>query len=131
MKLSPRRYAELLFEITRDKSRAEIDSAANALARLLIRHRVTALLPRIIAAYGEIWDVSEGVQKITVSASRPLSGALRAVIFKTYQPKKVEIKEQIIPELVGGVQIQVGDRVIDGSVRGMMEALRKRLISEF
>ena len=41
--------------------------------------------------------------------------------------KPVVLRPQIDPEVVGGIVVRVGDRVIDGSVRSKLEALRRSL----
>jgi F-type H+-transporting ATPase subunit delta len=42
--------------------------------------------------------------------------------------KNVEVKVTVDPSIVGGLVAQVGDVVIDGSVRGRLENLRETLI---
>ena len=37
--------------------------------------------------------------------------------------------EQIDPELLGGVQIQVGDRLVDLSIRSRLETIKQQLIA--
>jgi F-type H+-transporting ATPase subunit delta len=44
--------------------------------------------------------------------------------------KRDAVVHQYVDEsLIGGVVLKVGDRVIDGSVKGQLEAMRKRLLS--
>ena len=42
---------------------------------------------------------------------------------------RVELTVQVDPSLLGGVVVRVGDRLIDGSVRGRLERLRNQLVS--
>ena len=42
---------------------------------------------------------------------------------------KVELEVQVDPSLLGGLVVRVGDRLIDGSVRGRLERLRNRLVA--
>ena len=39
----------------------------------------------------------------------------------------LEIEQQVDPTILGGVIVRLGDRMIDGSVRGRLERLRSRL----
>ncbi|MFC2010312.1 F0F1 ATP synthase subunit delta [Chloroflexota bacterium] len=41
--------------------------------------------------------------------------------------KPVVLKPQVDPGLIGGIVIRVGDRLIDGSIRSKLDALRKSL----
>ena len=40
----------------------------------------------------------------------------------------VELETDVDPALLGGVIVQIGDRLIDASVRGKLDALRKTLV---
>lgn len=42
--------------------------------------------------------------------------------------KKVELQLAEDPELVGGLIVQIGDTVIDGSVRGYLASLREKML---
>ena len=42
---------------------------------------------------------------------------------------KVELETKVDPTLLGGIQVRLGDLLIDGSVRGRLERLRNRLAS--
>ena len=41
----------------------------------------------------------------------------------------VDLDTQVDPAILGGVMVRLGDRLIDGSVRGRLERLRTRLAS--
>jgi F-type H+-transporting ATPase subunit delta len=41
--------------------------------------------------------------------------------------KQVRLRRMVAPEIMGGVIVKIGDRVIDGSIRGRLAALRERL----
>ena len=42
---------------------------------------------------------------------------------------KVELTCKVDPQLLGGIQVRLGDMLIDGSVRGRLERLRTKLAS--
>jgi F-type H+-transporting ATPase subunit delta len=42
---------------------------------------------------------------------------------------RIELEVQEDPSLLGGLVVRVGDRMIDGSVRGRLERLRNQLVS--
>ena len=43
--------------------------------------------------------------------------------------RKIEAKVSIDPELIGGVKVEIGDEVLDTSVRGKLEAMAVALKS--
>jgi F-type H+-transporting ATPase subunit delta len=42
---------------------------------------------------------------------------------------RIELQTSVDPSLLGGLVVRVGDRLIDGSVRGRLERLRNQLTS--
>ncbi|MEJ7696595.1 MAG: F0F1 ATP synthase subunit delta [Candidatus Limnocylindrales bacterium] len=42
---------------------------------------------------------------------------------------RIELAVEVDPSLLGGLVVRVGDRLIDGSVRGRLERLRNQLTS--
>ena len=43
--------------------------------------------------------------------------------------RKIEAKVSIDPELIGGVKVEIGDEVLDVSIRGKLEAMAVALKS--
>jgi F-type H+-transporting ATPase subunit delta len=43
--------------------------------------------------------------------------------------KSVRLDKTVDHSLIGGVTLRIGDRVIDGSIKGQLEAIKERLIS--
>lgn len=41
--------------------------------------------------------------------------------------KQVRLRKTVEPEIMGGVIVKIGDRVIDGSIRGRLAALKEKL----
>ena len=39
----------------------------------------------------------------------------------------VELRTAVDPDLLGGVTVQIGDRLVDASIRGRLERLRDQL----
>jgi F-type H+-transporting ATPase subunit delta len=52
-----------------------------------------------------------------------LAAGLAALVGRT----EVDITESVDPNIIGGVVAKVGDRLIDGSTRTQLQAMRKSL----
>ena len=89
-------------------------------------------LPVVIAAYRQLLRKKEGLltaelvsaTKLTEEQLAPLKEALER---RFGQPVYVESK--VDPSLLGGVRVRVGNTVLDGSVRGHLNALRERMLA--
>jgi len=98
--------------------------------RVLARHDRLDLLPLILAESRLKHEQQLGQRRVQVRSATELSeqaltsiqGRLSAAL-----PFEPILETQTDPELLGGVVIQIGDTVYDGSLRSRMNQLRKRL----
>jgi F-type H+-transporting ATPase subunit delta len=42
--------------------------------------------------------------------------------------KRIKFQTQVVPELLGGLVVRVGDELMDGSVKTRLQRMRERLI---
>src|SRR6266536_2966327 len=71
-------------------------------------------------------EVTTAVQ-LDAEMERTVTQRLAAYLNK--QPNQVALKTRLDPNIIGGVVARVGDRVIDDSVRGRLERLRRAISS--
>ena len=88
--------------------------------------------PQMMDAFRRLADQAQGRLRGLVRSAHPLSEAeltrLRATLERE-ERKQVQLEPEVAPSLIGGVQLFLGHRVIDGSVQGQMARLRERLQS--
>lgn len=87
-------------------------------------------LPGIAEAFRDAVDHDQGRVRVVVRSAHPLDDELLARLrrrLETGEGKVVQLDLEVDPELVGGLQVQVDHRLIDGSVRRSLEELRERL----
>src|SRR5438874_1768545 len=97
------------------------------------RHRrlVDELLPAISNEYRRLLDEQRGIVAATVTSARPLSSEHLEAVGRRVEEMmsaSVSMTPRVDAALIGGLTVQVGDRLIDGSVRGRLERLRERLL---
>lgn len=101
------------------------------LFRLLRQKGRFALGPSIASYYRELRDEERGIVRAEVRTAVELDDATREAIVQGLREqtgKSVEIETAVDEELIGGVVIRIGDRLIDGSTRGRLRGLREQLI---
>jgi len=104
----------------------DLATEAQNLARVLIENGRLALLPEIRNSYEELKNEREGVMDAVITSAYPLArGELAALVAELERrfKRKVNAHVEVDAELIGGVRMQVGDEVIDGSVRGKLAAM--------
>ncbi len=107
------------------------DPVQNLIQLLLRRGRIEEL-GRVAAEFRRLDDQRQGITHATVTSAAPLTpDELRALATRLEQSTggRSALATQIDESLLGGLVVRVGDRLIDGSVRGRLERLRNQLIS--
>ena len=91
----------------------------NFLLLLQERNRMTCL-PAITSCYSVLADELSGVVRPVITSALPLGDSQLAEIKAALEKstgKKVIMTVKIDPSLIGGVVTQIGDKVLDGSVK--------------
>jgi len=95
------------------------DTIRNFLLLLQERNRMTCL-GAIFSNYSVLADELSGVVRPVITTALPLDEARTAEIKAALEKstgKKVILKLEIDPSLIGGVVTKIGDKVLDGSVK--------------
>ena len=98
----------------------------------LVMNRRQMLIPEIANEYRDLVDEVEGRVHAQVTLAKPIDEEQRAVIARHLthtlgQPVVPQVR--INPNILGGIIVRVGDRVMDGSVRKRLGILRNRMIA--
>lgn len=108
----------------------DVTGAPHNLLALMVRRGRFELLPTVIGEFTRLHHRREGIVEAVVTSAT----ALEATDVKALQLRlvamtggRVELQQEVDPGLLGGIQVRVGDRLIDGSVRGRLDRLRAGL----
>ena len=107
-----------------------IDGAARNLLTVLAQNNRLDALPAIRDLFEELKAEHENEVEARIDSAFPLTAEqLRALVQKleARTKRKVRASVQVRPELIGGVRVQVGDDLWDGSVRGQLETMASAL----
>ena len=80
--------------------------------------------------YRELWDAARQVVPVTVTTAIPLTDMQTQQLAQTLAVKlqaTVRLQQQIDPDIIAGMIVQMGDRVIDASTRAMLASLRESM----
>jgi F-type H+-transporting ATPase subunit delta len=105
------------------------DLTVRTVGMLAERQRL-AILPDLVAQLGEMADAELGVIRAQVTSAKPLSSDYRGRLKKKIEEatgRKVIVSYGEDESLIAGIVTQVGDRVVDGSLRGKLDDLAESL----
>lgn len=124
--LSAQQMENLVLGVVGDK----LDVLGRNFVQALVHNGRLELIPQINDLYQALKREHEGALEAKIISALPISDEQsRQLILrleKKYQ-RKISARVEIDPQLIGGVKIMVGDKVIDATVRGKLEAMTAAL----
>jgi F-type H+-transporting ATPase subunit delta len=104
----------------------------NTLMILIDRHRDDQLV-EVANQFIELANEEMGIAEAKVYSIRPLSDAEREGLSSTFAAKigkkSLKIENIVDSDLLGGIKLRIGNRIYDGSLRGKLDRLERKLLS--
>jgi F-type H+-transporting ATPase subunit delta len=101
----------------------------NFLEALIERHRMPAIF-RIRTEFESLWDEARRLLPVRItSAIRLDSDTVQSLADRIGQEvdRRVEVSTAVDPAILGGVVVQVGNLILDASIKNRLEQLRKQV----
>jgi len=108
----------------------KLSAEAENFVKVLAENRRLALLPEIHLQFEVLRNVREGVVDVDIASAFELTAEQLADLVRRLESKtgrKVKPRLSIDKELIGGVMVAIGDKVIDASARAHLAALANAL----
>lgn len=116
--------------VVRSLFEGKVSPAALEVASHIVAQPRGRRIGRVLKDFARIVADQDGAELATVTLAAPLDESRLArlqEILATTAGRPVKITTVVDPTLVGGMHIQIGDRVIDGSVKARLDDLRLQL----
>lgn len=132
MKISPKQYAEVLFQAVQDKKDSQVKSAIKSFVGILIENNDLKKANKIIEQFSIIWNKEKGIVEVEISSASELNKTVVSLL-SSYAKKisgaeETVIKQKVDAKLLGGAIIKYGDKILDGSLRTRLEELRGAMV---
>ena len=101
----------------------------NFLELLAERHRLPALM-RIRRRFDALWAEERKLLPVSLTSAVELDDKLVKDVGKRIEEqtgRQVELSSKVDPDVLGGLVLQVGNMVLDASIRSRLERLRKQV----
>jgi F-type H+-transporting ATPase subunit delta len=114
-----------------DRAVEDADPAVVNFLKLLIeKHRMPVLF-RIRSRYDAMWEEENKLLPVQITSAVELDEATVRQLgdrISEQTGRKVELSARVEPDILGGIVVQVGNSVLDASVRNRLEQLRRQVI---
>jgi len=130
MKFSVQQYASALHLAFQDIAPKDHDTIINNFVGILKDNGDLEHYETIVLEYERLDKESRGIKTVEVTAARDatinkeLIHELNRIV-----GKDIDLKTKIDEQVIGGVMVQVDDTLIDASVKGQLNHLKKSLIN--
>jgi F-type H+-transporting ATPase subunit delta len=107
------------------------EQGKNFLQTLIDNGRVS-VLPEIAAQFRALKNAQSGSSDAVVQSAFPIEGAALADVSALLEKRfgrKLNTTVQLMPELIGGIRVVVGDEVLDTSVKSRLEQMKTALLA--
>lgn len=104
--------------------------AIAAFTDLLLRKKRLGLFREITDHYEALVEREQGIRRAQVVSAVPLAEAEREKLHRTLESwtrSRVRLTTEVDPSVLGGAMVRIGDRVIDRTVRTLLEAIGSQL----
>ncbi len=108
----------------------DIDPLASNLANMLVARGRLSMAGDIADEYQRLLDKHRGIEHAEVTAAIPIGDEDRQTLAERLSAmvgKKVMVESEVDASLVGGIVVRVGGKLLDGSTRSTLLALKKEL----
>ena len=108
----------------------KLEGAARNFVQVLVQNGRLELTPHIRGVYESLKREHEGLFEAKIISALPVSDDQVKTLVAALETKfkrRITAKVEIDAQLIGGVKIVVGDKVIDATVRGRLDAMATAL----
>ncbi|WP_181190197.1 ATP synthase F1 subunit delta [Bombilactobacillus bombi] len=127
-----------LSKLEKEKVLATLTNSASKIMqnflKLAFAYRRLNAIPETAAAYEKLYDKFTGTYDAIITSAVELSSQqvenLKTALAKRLAAQSINVTTNVNPALIGGVIIQVGDQVIDGSIATRIKKINRVLLND-
>lgn len=128
---NPKISADELSAMLSGMVKTKLDEKVGAFLRLVNQNHRLSAMSEIAAQFELLKNQSEGAAEVVITSAFPLEGealsSLLSSLKKRFGGKELRPTIEVDPSLIGGVRVQVGDEVLDSSVKAQLAAMQSGL----
>jgi F-type H+-transporting ATPase subunit delta len=125
-RFSARQLSDLVMSLSGEPENRELKS----FVALLAENGRFDVMAEVDAIFETLKREEEGVKEALITSAFPLDAHSFDALLKTLEAhfdSRLQGRVEVDPSLIGGVRVKVGDRVLDATVRGKLDAMAAAL----
>lgn len=130
--LNPKVKIDIKKDVLRRAFEKRINSRVMDFLLLLADKGRIKFLPGMLEEFVKLADKKRNVLNMTIISAAPLDEVqvdkIKEKYRKLYGAAYAAAKTEVDKSIIGGVKVVIGDKIVDGSVKGRLESLKKLLV---
>ncbi|WP_174511599.1 F0F1 ATP synthase subunit delta [Methylocella tundrae] len=111
--------------------RASIGGTTAKFLKLVAAKRRLFAINDMIRDFNVLYDHARGLSRASVTVAEPLKDehveALKSALAAIAGSDRVEVSVKVDPTIIGGLIVQLGSRMVDGSLKTKLNSIRARM----
>jgi len=102
--------------------------------RLIFHKGRAVVINNIVDAFLDMYRLNKGIKVVEVTTAVAVTDEVRSAIIKKLEEnsmlkgKSIELKEKVDPSILGGLVVQVDDKLFDASIRHDLQHIKRQFI---
>lgn len=130
--ISIKNMAEAIYQSGKDKSGIDLADTMKNATKILAEKHLIGKAPQILEKLEQIIDNHESIARVKITSANKLPKKdiedIEELIKKRYVAREVEMILKEDENLLGGIKIEIGDEVINMTLRNRLNKLQDYLI---
>ena len=127
---NPKVQTQDVYDVVTTAAKQTLEGGVANFLRAVIENRRLSALPEVAAQFHALVNGASGVADAVIHSAFPMDdaqlGELKGTLEKRFG-RQLSIQVVIDPELIGGVRVEVGDEVLDTSVKARLDHMKVAL----
>jgi F-type H+-transporting ATPase subunit delta len=127
---NPKATVQQVFDLVTSVIKSALPETGKNFLRTVIENGRLAALPEIAIQFRALKNAAGGVSDAVVYSAFAIEGAVLAELSALLEKKfgrKLHVKVELEPGLIGGIRVVVGDEVFDTSVKARLDQMKVAL----
>lgn len=131
MKISSRQYALSLLELIGESSEQEAGLILKKFVDLVLANNDDYRIDEIVTELSRAWNEQNDQLDVSLTSARGLTDSSQKIIADYLKAKtsrhRINFSHQVDPEIMGGVVLRYGDKIVDSSLKNNLNSLKNKI----